>query len=294
MMKDIRRFGKSPNQRRGFTLIELLVVIAIIAILAAMLLPALSKAKERAKAIRCMNNNRQLVLGWIMYAGDYNDLLLASQVVNQPPIVAPSGASRVPWVGGSFSDAVTQDDWDPTYYNPANPTFGLDRSPLMSLIKSREIFHCPSDTMTVSGHLRIRSMSMSAVFGTGNNLGPAGTWALYGKQAQIRKPTDTWVFGEEHVNSINDASMVVRMIDDDATSGSWVDVPSSWHNRGCTFAYADGHAGVLKWRGSKEILPFDPAAVSTSTYHNVQVDSGSDAAALSDLKNLCRVTTVKQ
>jgi len=282
----------SRKTSSGFTLIELLVVIAIIAILAAMLLPALSKAKERAKITRCLNNNRQLQLGWFMYSGDNDDLLLL------PSAGASTGAplerSRSIWIGGSFTDAILQDDWDPTYNNPAQPTFGLDKSPLMPFVgKSRAIFRCPSDPITVSGSPRIRSNSMNGAFGNGNNMGPASSLALYGKHSQIRKPAETWVFGEEHVNSLNDGVMVVRVIDDSATSGSFIDVPSGWHNRGCDFSYADGHADIMKWRGSQQILPIDPNAVSPSSYHNVQVPNG-DPAALEDLKRLSRVTTIKQ
>ena len=93
------RGASGHGGRRGFTLIELLVVIAIIAILAAMLLPALSKAKQRAQLTRCLSNNRQMMLGWHMYALDYADLLLAS-LVNNPP--SPIVANRVRWIDGNF------------------------------------------------------------------------------------------------------------------------------------------------------------------------------------------------
>jgi len=233
-----------------------------------------------------------------MYAGDYNDLLPMPSLGSSSG--APNASSRVLWIGGGYNtaDGIDQDDWDPTFSDPAFPTLGLDKSPLMSFVgKSRDVFKCPSDTVTASGHPRVRTYSMNCAFGNGNLMTspsvPAGSFSLYSKQSQIRKPTETWVFGEEHANSINDGNMVVKVYTDTDTSGSWVDLPSSWHNHGCAFAYSDGHANQMKWKGSTEIVPVNPA-LTPGSLHNISVNASTDAAGWNDLKNLSQVTTSLQ
>src|ERR1043166_8716224 len=235
----------------GFTLIELLVVIAIIAILAAMLLPALSKAKQRAQLTRCLSNNRQLMLGCIMYPDDFSDLYLASLLNAGTPLAD----RRVLWIAGSFGplNAPNPGDWD--------PTINLDTSPLMRYVgKSREIFRCPSDPVRVPNNLgqpvqRIRNNSMSQVFSAGSWLPgepSGGKFLCYGRKSDIRRPSDTWVFGEEHPNSINDAAMANRMVTggpDDASPPRVIDYPASFHGGAGVFALADGRCLTRKWLG---------------------------------------------
>ncbi len=239
----------APSRGAGFTLIELLVVIAIIAILAAMLLPALSKAKQRAQRMQCMSNNRQMMLGWHMYSGDYNDLLLAAV----QHASTPNMATRVVWVQGSFGSIQNPNlgDWDPTVY--------IDKSPLMPFIgKSRAVWMCPANPVRVrtsTGQTvpRVRDYSMSSVFAWGGWLKgvPAGgPYLCYDKMGEIRRPSETWVFGEEHPDSINDANMANQM-----AGNPWdppakiVDYPGSIHGGAGIFALADGHCLIRKWLG---------------------------------------------
>jgi prepilin-type N-terminal cleavage/methylation domain-containing protein/prepilin-type processing-associated H-X9-DG protein len=240
-----------PTSRRhasanGFTLIELLVVIAIIAILAALLLPALSRAKLKAQGIGCMNNLRQMMLGLKMYPDDYNDLLLASLDVS-------AEQQRVIWVtGGLDFNGGNASNW--------NVNQDLAKSPLMPYVGKNgyAIWKCPADqsTVTVGSQKlpRVRSNSMSQVFDFGSWL-PASTYRVYGKTSQIVNPVNTFVLVDEHPDSINDAAFAVQMANYGATSAKIIDFPASFHGGACGFSFADGHSEIHRWKGSKIKAP---------------------------------------
>ncbi len=246
------RTSTAPAVKRGFTLIELLVVIAIIAILAAMLLPALSRAKLKTQGISCMNNLRQMMLGWRMYPDDYNDLLLASLDVSGSPNV-PNYKQRVLWVSGGLDFSGNNSNWDVNQ--------DLAKSPLMPYVSKNgfAIWKCPADqaTVKVGGQIRprVRSNSMSQVFDYGSWL-PSPPWKIYGRLSTIVIPAKTWVLVDEHPDSINDAACAVQMPSSPtATSAQIIDFPASYHGGACGLSFADGHSEIHKWVGSKIRAP---------------------------------------
>jgi prepilin-type N-terminal cleavage/methylation domain-containing protein/prepilin-type processing-associated H-X9-DG protein len=236
-----------PRVQGGFTLIELLVVIAIIAILAGMLLPALGKAKSKTKGISCMNNTRQMMLGWRLYSEDFDDVLLASLDMN------PNPYRRVRWVNGNLDYTSSRSNWD--------PEVDIAKSPLMPYLGGRNfsIWKCPSDVGMVKDAKgqrvpRVRSNSMSQVFDNGSWL-PPSNWRIYQKMGDIMIPTKTWVLIDEHPDSINDAACAVQMAKPGATSAQIIDFPASYHNGAAGLAYADGHSEIHKWLGNKIKAP---------------------------------------
>jgi|SRR5450756_736730 len=261
----------------AFTLIELLVVIAIIAILAAMLLPALSKAKQKALGISCMNNTKQLVLAWQLYAGDNNDIIA--------PINANNGAQDPPALWGNYwvDDSMVYGTSDTI--NELIIKAGL----LWNYSKNLNVFRCPADNSTQfqnhSGSPRLRSYSCSQVFCGGPWLSSISglPYATYTKIGQIRKPADTWVFVDENPATINDAAFAVAMISVPTPGiAKEIDEPAAYHGNASGFSFADGHSIVHKWQSA--------LTVTANTTGNPTVST--DAGFISDLVWLSSITTV--
>lgn len=241
-------------QRRGFTLIELLVVIAIIAILAAMILPALSKAKMRALAASCMNDKRQLTIAWVMYAGENGDHF----AINSDPHVHnttffPAGSSNPSWIAGTI-------DWT-TGQNNTNVTYvSSDKYALLGnyLSQNLKVFACPAADFVspaqaaVGWDHRVRSIAMDGAMGDGDKYQqpskPFGwtQWYVARKTTDLRYPgpSDSWVFTDEHPDSVDDALLYTAPY----AVTSFTELPGNQHGGACGISFADGHAEIHKWK----------------------------------------------
>ncbi len=237
----------------AFTLIELLVVIAIIAILAAMLLPSLSRAKAKGQGAQCLNNLRQLQLGWIMYASDNREVLPGDHWQDEQQHV-PNDYN---WVTGWLSpEGEASNNTDNT-----NVLFLLDPkwSQIGPYVKNAGVYRCVADqSMGLFGSVRlsrVRSMSMNCWMGGNSpiwNSGGSRPYRRFVKSTDIIRPgpTDAIVFIDERSDSIDDGYFAIDM-----EKQQMPNLPASYHNGASGVTFADGHAEIHKWRDSRTMPP---------------------------------------
>ncbi len=269
----------------GFTLVELLVTITIIATLASLLMSALAAGKSKARSVSCLNNERQMILAWFLYANDFNDALPYNLGADE----IKGEAAREQYL--NWTSSVMSWELDPGNTN----TILLTRGGLGPYTAGTSpIYRCPSDSVVsdvqsrAGWRSRTRSISMNAMVGDAGEYSRGGInvnnpdYRQFFKLGQILRPSDVFVFVEEHPDSINDGYFLNK-----PDTEEWTDLPASYHNGGANFVFADGHMEAHRWKFSSTrppskpdaaLLPFRPPPTEQADFDWVMQRTSVEAA----------------
>lgn len=258
---------RKESEKKAFTLIELLVVIAIIAILAALLLPALTAAKQSALVTQCMNNKKQMDVAWIMYAGENADTLADNHDYST------SGGGTGAFDPGSTTPAWAEGVLDWTT-GTANTNTLLLNNGQVSLLgpylgTSVGVFWCPGDIFVgpmqrpLGWSHRCRSITMNGAVGPGTKYtGFSWSEQYFVNVAKMKDfvhpgTADTWVFMDEQPDSLDDTQLYTDVEPStlETGTGEFTEFPASYHNKSCGIAFADGHAECHKWLSYQTTIP---------------------------------------